>query len=156
MGRSSWFTRAQDVKAILDIVNGLHAGSNGEMQQQCRLEPERISVSPDHLAGPRVTVGTVVVLKAEGVLGGFKALSYFSVTPFIISTSLPFFTQREMAIKAKMPNYAWLSTIKDRAAAKFRDHLQLRGPFSAIAELSAVIRLSFGAFRKGRGKKNVK
>lgn len=50
-----------------------------------------------------------------------------------------FSTQREMVIKAKMPNYAWLSTIKDSAAAKFRGHLQLRGPFTTMAVLAAVI-----------------
>lgn len=86
--------------------------------------------------------------KRSGTLGGLKALSYFLVTPFIISTNLPFSAQREPAIKAKMPNYAWLSTIKDGAAAKFRDRRQLRGPFSAIAELSAVIRCSSGEFRR--------
>lgn len=62
--------------------------------------------------------------------------------------------QREIAIKAKMPNYAWLSTIKDSAGAIFRDQPQLRGPFSAIAELSAVILGSFGEFRERKeGKK---
>lgn len=64
-----------------------------------------------------------------------------------------FSTQREMAIKAKMPNYAWLSAIKDSTAAKFRGHLQRRGPFSAIAELSAVICCSIAQFREGRKEK---
>lgn len=43
-----------------------------------------------------------------------------------------------MVIKAKMPNYAWLSTITDSTAAKFRGHLQLKGPFTVIAALTAV------------------
>lgn len=42
------------------------------------------------------------------------------------------YTQREMIIKGKMANDAWLSTITDSADAKFRGHLQLKGPFTAM------------------------
>lgn len=45
-----------------------------------------------------------------------------------------------MVIKAKMPNDAWLGTITDSTAAKFRGRLQLKGPFTATAVRTAVLR----------------
>lgn len=96
-----------------------------------------------------------MVLKAERDARRAQSAVIFFSHPIHHIHESPFSAQREPAIKAKMPNYAWLSTIKDGAAAKFRDRRQLRGPFSAIAELSAVIRCSSGEFRRKGEKKKI-
>lgn len=65
-------------------------------------------------AEPGVKVETVRVGgvgSGGGCSEGSKALSFLS--HLIHHIESPFSTQREMAIKAKMRNYAWLSTIKD-------------------------------------------